>query len=234
MTYLKDTIRRIRRLPRLIVGSDILYLRQHKCATLRLGSDYGGWTICADSLDENSIIYSFGVGKDISFDLSIIKRFGSKVFAFDPTPGSVSWVEAQDLPENFSLVKYGLSDYDGQETFYMPVNPNHISHSVLKTSNVASEKISMDVRKLETLAGMLGHDKIDILKMDIEGSEYDAIPNILSTNIMIKQILVEFHHRFKKDNCSKTHDAIKILNKNGFKIFSISPTGEEYSFINIT
>ena len=37
---------------------------------LRLGTRYGGWIIPKNNtLNENSIVYSGGVGEDISFDL---------------------------------------------------------------------------------------------------------------------------------------------------------------------
>jgi hypothetical protein len=38
----------------------------------KLGTNYGGWFIPKDcNLNENSIIYSVGVGEDISFDINI-------------------------------------------------------------------------------------------------------------------------------------------------------------------
>ena len=77
----------------------------------------------------------------------------------------------------------------------------------------------------------LSHNHIDILKMDIEGAEYDVIDDILSSNIAIKQILVEFHHRFPNVGLKKTKETIKKLNNFGYRIFHISNNGEDYSFI---
>ncbi len=79
----------------------------------------------------------------------------------------------------------------------------------------------------------LNHTKIDILKMDIEGSEYDVLNDILNANVEIKQILVEFHHRFEKIGLQKTRDAIKALNQKGYQIAAISDSREEYTFINL-
>ena len=42
------------------------------------------------------------------------------------------------------------------------------------------------------------HKKIAFLKMDIEGSEYDVLENIVKSNLFIGQILIEFHDRFLK------------------------------------
>jgi len=62
------------------------------------GSHYGGFFVCEDVLNKNSdlIIYSCGIGTDISFDKKILKKFPkSKVYGFDPTPISLQWIENQ-------------------------------------------------------------------------------------------------------------------------------------------
>ena len=51
-----------------------------------LGTNYGGWSIPINcKLDENSIIYSGGVGEDISFDLKINNKYKSNIILIDPT-----------------------------------------------------------------------------------------------------------------------------------------------------
>jgi hypothetical protein len=67
--------------------------------------------------------------------------------------------------------------------------------------------------------------------MDIEGAEYEVIKNIIDNNIQINQLLIEFHHRFPGIGIKRTKEAIKILNTGGYKIFDVSPSGEEFSFI---
>jgi len=76
----------------------------------------------------------------------------------------------------------------------------------------------------------LGHNHIDVLKMDIEGAEYGVIADLLSCNIRVDQLLVEFHHRWPEVGVQKTKQAIRELNRAGYRIFHISQTGEEYSF----
>ena len=62
-----------------------------------LGSIYGGWTICPDLINEKSIIYSFGVGEDITFDTSLMEKYKVNIFAFDPTPKSIKWVNKSKI-----------------------------------------------------------------------------------------------------------------------------------------
>ncbi|HQH41245.1 MAG TPA: FkbM family methyltransferase, partial [Bacteroidales bacterium] len=87
-----------------------------------------------------------------------------------------------------------------------------------------------EVHTLGWILEMTGIKKADILKMDIEGAEYKVIQNIQALDFRPQQILIEFHHRFPEIQLSDTRTAIKTLNELGYKIFYISPNGEEYSF----
>lgn len=62
------------------------------CPKINLGNEGASWCVCPTGLSENSIAYSFGVGREISFDIALIQQFGMRVHAFDPTPRSVAWI----------------------------------------------------------------------------------------------------------------------------------------------
>lgn len=182
-------------------------------------------------LNSKSIIYSFGVGTDISFDLHLIEKFNAKVYAFDPTPKSINWVKSLKLPDNFIFHPLGIDAQDGKKDFFLPINENHVSGSVKENAATGDKKAIVDMNELETIMKKLGHTHIDLLKMDIEGSEYEVIEYIVKKDIQISQLLVEFHHRFTGIGIEKTKKAILSLNKKGYKIFHVSPIGEEISFI---
>src|SRR5665213_2396206 len=61
----------------------------------RLGNDYGGWYAPTYDLYPGSIVYSAGVGQDISFDQALIGQCGCSIFAFDPTPHASDFVAQQ-------------------------------------------------------------------------------------------------------------------------------------------
>ena len=77
----------------------------------------------------------------------------------------------------------------------------------------------------------LGHDHIHIVKMDIEGAEYDVIEDIYQSNVRPDQMLIEFHHRFPGVGTLKTRDAINKVRAMGYQLFSVSDTKEEFGFI---
>lgn len=205
---------------------------QHECQVERIGTDYGGYSICPSVLPPEPIVYSFGIGKDISFDVSMIDKYNAHVFAFDPTPRSIEWLKKQQLPPNFRWFEYGLSHLDGVVTFYPPENPNYVSHSMIHNSTLDTEGISLPVKRFSTIARDFGHRKVDILKVDIEGSEYEVLPDVLnSTEVEIGQILIEYHHRFTKDGVEKTRQSIELLNRHGLKLFSVSFRADVFAFI---
>jgi FkbM family methyltransferase len=200
--------------------------------TERLGSEYGGWNLCINGLSPNTIVYSFGIGEDISFDLALIKKYGCRVFAFDPTPRSIQWLQRQTLPTQFKCFNLGISDYDGEAKFFPPENTNFVSHTLLERPKTQDKFINVQVRRLSTILQELEHEWIDILKMDIEGAEYRVIKDMLSTDIRPNQILVEFHHFFKNVSLLKTMTATIRLWLHGYRLFALSPSSHEYSFIH--
>ena len=222
---------RIKRIVRILLGRDVNWKIQCQQTKERFGSDFGGWSVATEILTKDSVIYSVGVGEDISFDLALIDRFGVTIYAFDPTPRSIEWVRRQSLPDGFVLCKYGLADLDGEVVFNPPENPEHISHTILDRPAVNEKGIIVPVKKLETIMKDLGHNRIDVLKMDIEGAEYQVIQDLSQSNIRPSQILVEFHHRFLDVGLEKTRAAITQLNDMGYCLFSVSDSGEEFGFI---
>ena len=57
--------------------------------TVSAGARSGVWTVCPEGITPDSVVYSFGVGDNVAWDLAMIRRFGVQVHAFDPTPASV-------------------------------------------------------------------------------------------------------------------------------------------------
>lgn len=220
----------LRKIKRRLTAQYIPRQPQTTRSTIFHGTKYGGWTIHPDGLNAESVVYAFGVGEDISFDLAMMATYGVQLHAFDPTPRSLAWVRSQALPESFHLHEYGLEAYDGEATFYAPENEAYVSHSTLKRDTTATQ---VPVKRLDTIMAELGHQRIDLLKMDIEGSEYAVIEKF-PTGVDVRQILVEFHPNLLEDGTSRTRQAIHTLNRHGYQIFHVAPGRWEYAFIKET
>jgi FkbM family methyltransferase len=229
---LKDELRIARRMIRSWVGQDVFVAPDLTCPSLRIGSDYGGWTVATGALTASATVYAFGVGEDISFDLGLIARYGMNVHAFDPTPQSIAWVARQRTPPEFWLHELGLADRDGTVTFNPPATPGHVSHTMLDRPLNGTGAITVPVKRLGTIMREFGHGSLDLLKMDIEGAEYAVIEDLATTGIRPRQLLVEFHHRFAQIGPAKTIAAIDRIKSLGYRLFAVSATGEEFSFLH--
>jgi len=229
---LKNVLRKVRRRVNQTLGRDVRVPIQSNCARLFLGTEYGGWCVCPDRLNANSVIYSFGVGEDISWDLAMIKRFGVTIHAFDPTPKSIAWLRSQKLPAQFHFHAYGIATYDGTADFTLPAESN-VSFTMVGSPNQSgTASVTCEVRKLTTIMNEMGHRSLDVLKMDIEGAENGVIADLPNQTIDIRQFLVEFHHRIgQRDEVRQTAQAIDTINRMGFRMFFNSVVGKEFSFI---
>lgn len=233
MNRLADSWRLLKRRWRTVRGKDICLTPQVKCSTLTFGNAGAAWSFCPEGLCDSSVVYSFGVGEEISFDRELIGRFRLTVHAFDPTPRSVAWVRTQALPARFAFHSYGIAAQDGLRRFTPPENGADVSHTLLERESPAPA-IEVPVHRLPTIMKNLGHTRIDLLKMDVEGAEYEVIDDLLQAGITVKQLLVEFHHRWPQVGIDKTKIAIQRLNDAGYRIFSASASGEEYGFLNMS
>jgi hypothetical protein len=117
-----------------------------------LGTEYGGWPVVQEHINNKSTILSFGLGTDISFDLEAIKLFGCRVIGFDPTPRSINWLSQQHLPAAFSYHQVGIASEDGEAEFYPPKDGAHVSFSSQVSADRQSiEPIKAPVKKLSTI-----------------------------------------------------------------------------------
>lgn len=231
MKTVRKTLRSARRLMRAIQGTDVYARLQLRCPKVSLGNENASFCICPARLSEESVVYSFGVGKDISFDLALIQEFGVRVHAFDPTPRSVAWMRTQKAPDEFIFHEYGIGPYDGCAVFHAPANPHFVSYSVIARGSIVGQEVEVPVYRLRTIMHLLGHERVDLLKMDIEGAEYGVISDLIASCVDVRQLLVEFHHRWHEVGVQRTKEAIRDLNRAGFRIFDVSSGGAEYSFL---
>ena len=215
-------------------------LRQHRLRwasvlddTLHRPTKVGDWALWTDPLDANSVIFSFGVGDNVAWDLEMIRQFGVTVHAFDPTPASIAWVAGQSLPPQFVFHHIGISSFDGQLPFYPPrkAGSTHFSQERRGGFFDWQQPVLGQVRRLATIAQQLGHMRLDVLKLDVEGSEFDAIPDILASGIEIDQLLVEIHYHFRSRSFRAGLTLVEQIKACGMECIHVSPRGFEFSFV---
>ena len=154
----------------------------------------GGWNVCNDpkyTPKPPCIIYSFGINNDFSFDDAVSEIYGCNVYSFDPSMNKTNHKHSAKVW--FYNVGIAGKDY---------------------TNN-----LKWDLRTLASIMEMLGHTnrKIDILKMDVESSEWPLLSHVLNTNILdnVGQLYLEFHNGTSIERLQ----LIKGLYDRGFRTF---------------
>jgi FkbM family methyltransferase len=157
----------------------------------KLGSDYGGWVVPTQLVRAKWICFCGGVGEDLTFDRALIERFGCTVHAFDPTPRAIEYVERSAAGlQGFHFMPVGLWSSDSVQRFYAPRDPSHVSHSVLNLQ-ATDTYFEAACRSIPSLMAELGHERIDLLKLDIEGAEHQVLDSVIRAGLRPKVICTE-------------------------------------------
>jgi len=159
-----------------------------------LGTDYGGWHIPDGVLNAESVCYCIGAGADISFDLELIHRYGARVRSFDP----VQAYEARALKDSqgeprFTFIRAAVATCDGPIRLQRTHHPGSASVSAAGLYDTDSW-FEAPGRTLSSLMGELGDTRIDLLKLDVEGAEYDIVPPLDLAGMGVRIFSVQLHH----------------------------------------
>lgn len=158
---------------------------------VRIGSDYGGWWVPESLFGADSIVYLAGAGEDITFDVGLMERFGCEVVSVDPTPRAIEHVRANAPAEGYRFLPVGLGGSNRVERFYAPADPTHVSHSIANLQRT-SDYFEAELRTIRNLMGELGHERVDLLKIDIEGAEYEVLDDLVQSAVLPRVLCVEF------------------------------------------
>lgn len=203
--------------------------------TSRVVLESDGWTYIPELLSPQSIVYSLGVGDSIDLDMDLIHRYSLTVHAFDPTPYSLEWVEGLELPVNFRFHPWAAAGEDGSLRLFRRVNKRGKKSGVMWTAEGDAgddtDFIDAPAYSIATIMQKLGHERIDLLKVDVEGAEYAILDGLGDVANPPTQLLVEYHHRFPGIGKQRTAESIEHLRKLGYRIFAISETGREVGFV---
>lgn len=193
----------------------------------RLGTKYGGWILPKDiDLDENSVVYSVGVGEDLSFDMLMSDKYKCNIVLIDPTKRAkihydevvhfyekIKWKMSGDIQEDYYGIMYPLKPQlskiefiekglwvEKQEgvKFYKQENSDYVSQSLVE--GVFTEKYDeVSTNTLKNIKEERDHFDIDILKLSISGAEVKVLSDMLNENIFPRYICVEFNVKNKTD-----------------------------------
>ena len=144
-------LREAKRRAKYLVGLDIMLRPEIPLEIEFHGTEYGGWAVLDQSIQRTSVVYSFGIGEDASFDLSLIERHGCDVHGFDPTPKSQKWVGTHIRNDRFHMYPWAINAKDGTLRLFLPRNRDHVSASLAHSSLMSDDYFDAPAYRLSTV-----------------------------------------------------------------------------------
>ncbi len=175
----------------------------------------------------NGTVVDVGCGHVAEFSRMVIERYGVRAVGVDPTRKHASHLEqlVSETDRRFQYLPVAVGAEAGTLTFNESEENESGSllgdHTNVKHDHIRSYEV--EVITLRELPVRVGADRIDILKLDLEGAEYDLLPRLtVSDCSAYGQIICEFHHhcvdRYTREDTRQCAEAMRAL---GMKAFSL-------------
>lgn len=187
---------------------------------IRIGPKFdGGYVIHKDALRFTKKIITLGLNDDWSFEKHFLTLNKScTIDAYDHTVTWKFWIKRflKDFLHFFLLKKLRFNKivdiFKYVDYFFFFKKNNHYQIKIGKS------KCAVTIN--EVLSNLNGHQEI-LLKIDIEGSEYEVLDEIKDNQHLLNTLIVEFHNinqqknKFFIENFIKENKFLKLIHIHG-------------------
>jgi len=188
----------------------------HKTNLVRIGKDNdGGYLIGEESINNTKILQSFGVNDDWSFEEDFFNRTNAQIYCYDPTVDWKFWVKRllRDLKNVLLFRKKNLKElsdifiYFKYLKFFNNSKKVHLKKFISPIGIELPNLNQNDIIDINTLVRNQ-NDKNIFFKIDIEGSEYRILDQLIKHHNCMTGLVIEFH------NCDLHYELIHNFIKN--------------------
>jgi FkbM family methyltransferase len=159
-------------------------------------------------------------GANIGIAMLYFKNYypQARLLCFEPNPHAYALLEKNKTHNNLSdvsLYSIALSNFEGETQFFIHNNAD-ILQSSLDEKRGGSTVINCQVHKLSSY--LKEFESVDLIKIDVEGSEWDIIDDLVSSGTLAKvqRLIVEYHHKMDNEP-SHLAQFLKIFEDSGFE-----------------
>jgi len=203
---------------------------------LRIGkSNDGGYLVCKKAVNQSEFLVSFGISNDFSFEKHFVQLNKIPVHAYDPSI-SLKFFIKQIL---FNLFRLNFNNFIKEITntfkFYNFFN-NRDNLIFYNQIGVGGNRIWKNI-KFQEIINKTNFNKNIFIKIDIEGSEYRVLDELIEYQDHIEGLVIEFHqvdlNIDRINNFIKTTDLCLIhIHPNNYADLGLNniPTSLEISF----
>jgi FkbM family methyltransferase len=171
------------------------------------------------------------IGHHSIFLAKLVGKKG-KVIAFEPIPKLSSQInesKKENKLENLKIINSALGEKNYDTVIYINKHVMGSSSILEKRYGQEVEKVDIKVEKLDDIFTSLKINKIDFMKIDVEGYEYFVLEGAKETITKYKpKIVIEYSPEYYRQN-KMTHvdDIINFLKENKYSIFDIENNNKE-------
>ncbi|MBN1415295.1 MAG: FkbM family methyltransferase [Bacteroidales bacterium] len=197
--------------------------KARKMGILKVSPNY----IFFENFTENSVIIDVGCGYNAELSQYLINKYKLTAYAVDPTEKHAPALK--DLVDRYSPhfihLPYAVVSKNDEIDFFETLD--HESGSLLNDHcNIVKDRIrkyTVQGKNISTLIQGIGTDKVELLKLDLEGAEYELIDHLTAEELApVRQLFIEFHHHaFRRIHRRDTIKAVSVIKSLGFKAFTL-------------
>lgn len=159
-------------------------------------------------LDKNSVVFDLG-GYKGDFAYKIYNRYHCMIYVFEPVKKFYEEIKIRFANnEKVKVFNFGLSNTNQM----MPINLDDDATSVYAGDTKNKEEI--ELRDIDAFLNAEKISHIDLLKINIEGGEFDVLPRLIENNWITKidNLQIQFHI-FVKDAIKKRNQIRQAFRK---------------------
>jgi FkbM family methyltransferase len=178
-----------------------------------------GHTVYVPALMARRVTIVDGGGNIGAFAGAISRRFHATVYSFEPN----SAFHQQLSAHNTKLIPKALAAHVGETTFYR--SSNNEAGNLLGPVDFVSA-VTVPTTTLEQFLTAEAIQHVDLLKLDIEGSEIEVLRSLPHRILRgIDQITVEYHEEIYPDHAAAISEIDRRLIGFGFRRYRFSYPG---------
>ncbi len=151
-----------------------------------------------EHINNNSIILDIGANIGDVTDV-IMKNYSPNIYCYEPNIICYNYMRKRFKKNSkIKIFNVAVSNFSGKTFLYFHKKATNISE-FNERSSLKKEKDGLDVNKkievncINIKEILEKYNQIDLIKIDIEGSEYEVMPEIIKNKDKIKMVLCETH-----------------------------------------
>lgn len=170
------------------------------------------------------------VGAHFGKYTKLFALLGCKVYAFEPVPQSFNKLSENSADfSNVKLFKNALMSFSGPAGMFIYEEPNS-SWSGMGHPDMGEEssEITVDCITLDSFCYKNNIERIDYLKLDVEGAEINALEGMsdLLLTKSIRYLQFEISQKMLEGSNRTAKEVFDKLNEYGYACYEITPDGE--------